>query len=218
MNMQKFWEFCESQGIYDNANDYAEPGYSLDCDKVGILLADWNDISKKVQHALSVKFELEWDDEWVTCYDCGRALRQSPDSYHWQASYIIQRGDFVCLDCMDIEDLIGFDAADNMDDCYIDNHRIALTWPIYKHIGGDSGLAEYGWIMYDDKSRPYFPGEYENGFHPGQDANPEAILKEIKHKYPGCEVLFAMTDQGQFDVTFKAFYRLPLSDNDESEE
>lgn len=188
MNNETFMNIVEKYNI-EWASEYIEPGYSTD--KKGILFANWNNVPKKIINKLESEYEIEWEDEWSTCSNCGRAFRTSPNSYHWQGSYYLGEGEIFCLECLDWQSVL---------DDYQDNPRKALTWPLYDAMGEDEGLKEYGFISYN--------GEYENGFYPGQTDDPTEITNKIKSEYPTCHVLFAMTSQGQFDIAFKAFYKL----------
>ena len=68
------------------AAEYAEPGYSDP--ESGILFADWNACSRRVQSLLEAAgYALEWDEEWYVC-ECGKAFRVSPNSYSWLPSYV----------------------------------------------------------------------------------------------------------------------------------
>jgi hypothetical protein len=70
------------------ANGYAEPGYT-DPEK-GIVFANWNYFPRELPDILERGgYEIEWSDEWATCGDCGRAVRTSPNSYGWEAYFVI---------------------------------------------------------------------------------------------------------------------------------
>ena len=47
--------------------------------------------------------EVEWEDEWGQCDDCGKLVRTEPDSYGWEPWYRIVGGAYVCLGCIDEE-------------------------------------------------------------------------------------------------------------------
>jgi len=181
------------------APGYAEPGY--DEPESGILFANWNPQSfgdfntgkGRVESfcsrlgALIEKAEagyaLEWSDEWTTCCDCGKAVRTSPDSYSWAPSYmLVNECEPVCHDCLDpntIEDEI----KNNPDRCDVCD----INW------------EERGWVK--------FNGDFETGFHPGQDDDPREVFKTIRNKHTGVDVLFQLSGVGQFDATWVAFYK-----------
>lgn len=195
MPNDKFWELMDQYYI-TSSHDYAEPSYDLE-GKIGILFGNWNKVPDKLYNALEVKWQLEWEDEWTTCSECGRAIRTNPDSYHWQGSFWMGDGEIICLDCIDWDYVL---------DDYTNHPKRALTWPLLDGIGGEDGLKEHGWIKYNEV-------EFENGFFPGQNADPHAIYKKLRSE--GHEkVLFAMTDQGQFDIAFDVY----VEDKKEDEE
>ena len=110
-------QICED-GSHDirDADDYAEPGYSLDNEKMPILFANWNaetrwnretnkseTISKLMpmlgEFAEAVGCSIEWSDEWSVC-ECRKAFRHSPDSYGWTMYGATIDYDSVCGDCI----------------------------------------------------------------------------------------------------------------------
>lgn len=155
---------------------YAEPGYR-DPAK-GILFNNWNYFPARVTDLLErYGYEIEWSDEWSTCQECGKAVRTSPDSYGWQPSYFIMNDcELFCVDCCPIEEYLeGIE----------DNPRRALN----DHISP----ADYGYIKLE--------GDFENGFHPGQNDNPTAIYKRL-HEAGHKRLLFNIDGVGQFDIRF----------------
>ena len=58
-------------------------------------------------------------------------------------------------------------------------------------------LSEFGFVKHN--------GEYENGFYPGQNDNPRDIFNQVKT--PENEVIFKVSDVGQFDVHFECWIR-----------
>ena len=112
----------EAQSRIDNmgySHDYAEPGYSVTNPDKGIVFSNWNDITKydsdTKQHTLldsamsrlgdtltKAGFDIEWEDEWTTCSDCGKAVRTQPDSHFWTPAYTtayIADGELICNEC-----------------------------------------------------------------------------------------------------------------------
>jgi hypothetical protein len=85
----------ESMGY---AQTYAEPGYTQP--KRGVVWANWNVLPRGLDSILErAGYAVEWADEWTTCSDCYRAIRTEPDGYDWKPGYVIERGDFLCLEC-----------------------------------------------------------------------------------------------------------------------
>ncbi len=136
--------------------------------------------------------QCEWLDEWTRCDECYRAIRTKPTSYGWIPQYAWIGDDIVCRECL-LSDIGGaVDAGD-----YVNNPRNAITWC------SDAELEAAGWTQW----APGNPREYENGWHPGQDDDPRDVLAEILANDPDAEVLFLISDVGQFDLRFVAMTR-----------
>jgi hypothetical protein len=163
------------------AAEYAEPGYTNP--ESGILFANWNQCSRRVQDLLETAgYSLEWEDEWTTCGECGRALQISPDSYSWLPSYVlVDECSIVCHDCADPESYL---------ESIEDNPRKAVT--------PDIDPTEYGYVLLDDS--------FENGFYPGQNDDPAKISKEL-HAKGYKHLLFKIDGKGQFDISFSVYHK-----------
>ena len=155
--------------------EYAEPGY--DTPTKGVLFGNWNYFAPKAVELLEkYGYAIEWEDEWSTCSDCGKAFRTSPNSYSWQPSYFELDGELLCKDCVDME-------------AYLESLEDKPTHAVTGHID----LYEYGYIQLE--------GDFENGFHPGQNDNPREIYKRL-HAEGHKRLLFNVDSVGQFDVLF----------------
>jgi len=167
------------------APGYAEPGYSDP--KRGILFANWNYFPRDIGNLLEkAGFEIEWSDEWTTCEDCGKALRTSPNSYDWQPSYLHAKDscEFLCLDCAEneMEDIL---------ESYENDPRAAFN----DHVDP----ADYGYHKLE--------GDFESGFHPGQNDDPKKIYARLKAA--GHErLLFVIDRVQQFDVSFSIWEKI----------
>jgi hypothetical protein len=161
------------------AAEYAEPGYSDP--KTGILFADWNACSRRVQSLLEAAgYELEWEDEWYIC-ECGKAFRTSPDSYSWLPSYVELSGELLCHECASSADYL---------ESIEDNPSRALTL--------DIDPADYGYVMLEEG--------FESGFHPGQTDNPLKIFTALRKK--GYQhIIFRVDSKGQFDLGFSVWHK-----------
>lgn len=85
------------------SHEYAEPGYSNP--SKGILFADWNDVSQRVQDILErAGFAIEWQDEWSTCSDCNKAIRTQPNCWDWRPAYTVGDGEILCSECQPVEE------------------------------------------------------------------------------------------------------------------
>ena len=199
INASHLCELVESRTnlrrTFNFAQDYAERGYSSP--ENGIVFGNWNpvcgfDKTKEIQKRDPVSklarvlkaagFELEWEDEWSTCCDCGKAVRTSPDSYSWTVGFrIVNECELVCLDCLDPEAYL----AECEDDC---DKAFPPEW----------NPESFGYTKHN--------GDFETGFHPGQNDSPAAILK-LLHSQGKRGVVFRIKSSGQFDLTWEAYYK-----------
>lgn len=162
---------------------YAERGY--DDPAKGILFANWNYFSREVSDILErAGYAIEWSDEWTTCCNCGKALRTSADSYGWRPSYLcaVDDSDYCCIDCADIESVL---------ESYEDNPNRAFN----DHVNP----ADYGYEQIE--------GDFENGWHPGQNDDPKAIFKRLREAGHD-RILFTIDSVGQFDMRFSAWKKI----------
>lgn len=166
------------------ASEYAEQGYS-DPER-GILFANWNHIPKRTMAALErMGFECEWSDEWDTCSDCNKAVRTSPDSYGWQAYFVLLNDcELVCLDCVDWEDYLA-SIQDNPN----------------KAVMSACDPSQHGYRLVST------PAQFENGFHAGMNDNPKAILKHY-HTQGKTELVFRIPETSQFYITFEVWQHI----------
>ena len=164
------------------AGEYAELGYSQP--EKGILFANWNLFPRGVDTLLeSMGYEIEWSDEWSTCGNCGKAFRISSDSYGWQPSYfLVNECEELCKDCCDIPEYL---------ESLEDNPRKAVN----DHISP----ADYGYVKLE--------GNFENGFHPGQNDDPRKIYKRL-HELGHKRLLFNIDSVGQFDISFSIWKKV----------
>ena len=177
----------------DFATGCAEPGY----DNKPVILANWNNVPDKVYTSLEKSGYLcEWSDEWIACDECCKVFRSSPDSYSWGMFGHVFDGYAVCGDC--IKD----DPDDYLEDL-TNNPRRAITCSILRVLD----LPELGYEQ--------IATDFENGFYPGQNDNPENILKSAREKYGhDHRFIFAIDSQGQFDIGFSLWHKLPELEDD----
>jgi len=178
----------------DNINSshgYAEPGYT-DTPK-GILLANWNNVSKRVQCILErAGYSLEWEDEWCTCSGCGKAVRTQADSYQWQQSFWMPEdsGELFCVECIDPEAYL--DSLHDKPQSCVTIHSI--------------DPADHGYTQLKDG--------FESGFHPGQNDDPKAIYKALRAKGEKRPLIFVLDSTGQFDIGFSVWAKEPTDEDD----
>jgi len=176
---------------------YAEPDY--DDPRSGVIaFGNWNDMSRwneaanrfdaiddtpgrvaKLLEKLGV--ELEWNDEWCFCDQCGKAVRTSPTSYGWRQSYAEIDGSISCCDC------IAEDPTDYLQSLEGNSRRCVTL---------DIDLAEQGYVLLE--------GGFENGFHYGQDADPK-VIGDALEKQGISRFIFCLDGTGQFDIAFSVW-------------
>jgi hypothetical protein len=199
IDIQHLCEIVESRTkqhrSFSFAPDYAERGYSSPAK--GIVFGNWNPVcgfgrtkeeqkrdpvSKLARVLEHAGFELEWEDEWSTCCDCGKAVRTQPDCYSWTPYFrIANECELVCLDCLDPETYL----AECEDDC---RKAFPPEW----------NPEDFGYVK--------FNGDFETGFHAGQTDDPKKILA-LLHGQGKRGVVFRIKGKGQFDLTWEAYYK-----------
>lgn len=193
---------------FDTAAEYGEPGYSFStfadtplfvmgnywcrCDK-GPRRADGTaDLHDLAYHHPRVwaqmgsqGVEFHWYDEWYVDHNTGKAWRTAPDSYGWQPSIVFGDGDYITPD---------------------DDPETWIEWatdePTSRCIPRVVGikLADHGFQSWGDR--------FENGWHPGQNADPAEIVKEMREELGAdIDIAFSLDTVGQFDIGFSAWYR-----------
>lgn len=145
--------------VFNYANEYAEPGYSLAEGQRGVLFGNWNCLSRAGLDLLEQSYALEWCDEWSTCSDCGKAVRTSPDDMSWSPSYLIDEGGLTCVECLATDpgsyfDRVAWDVENGQPED-------SASWSILSHLGVWEEGTELpdGWEILED--RPEFNGDEE---------------------------------------------------------
>jgi hypothetical protein len=183
-------EVIASIQLYDKC---VEPGYR------GLYaVGNWNDISifnpdtnrfDRIDNTPSrlgrilkkMGYELEWKDECTSCDTCGGLVRTQPDSYSWQPSYVENDGEICCHECLSQDPEWYLATIEN-------NPNKALTFNI--------NLDKYGYHQ--------LQGDFEHGFHCGQDADPKVIAKSLRSLGVN-RFLFSIDKCGQFDIRFSVW-------------
>ena len=203
----------------------AEPGY----DDIPVLAADWNGPSisgnsdythkngkQELTNRGKERYRLyklggfiddffgsdvskEWDDEWTSCGECGKAIRTNPDSYSWEPNFVQSDYGLVCADCASEDDLADYTNTTD---------RAIPSW--MHDIANKAGFV----CAFDDPYLFVSCKRFQTGFHPGQNDTPQEALQELydlcegkeffKKKY---DYLFAITDKGQFDISWTVLIR-----------
>lgn len=190
-------DICErsrghAQYVQFHGAGYSEPGYTDP--EIGIIATgNWNDddrydndtrtrvVTSDVPSRLAsvlekLGVEIEWEDEWSSCSDCGKLVRTSADSYHWQPNYVLGDGELLCHDCVEE------DPAAHLESLEGNEHACNTIESI--------DPAQHGYVAFNDDS-------YETGWHPGQNDSPATVAKELRAK--GVErFVFQLDENSQF--------------------
>jgi len=161
-----------------------EPDY----DDKPVITANWNNIPQKVFDALEgMGYACEWEDEWITCDECGKSFRLSPNSYGWEMFGAILDGYALCGYCTEWDEYL--ESLENQP-------RKALTCALWDEFKNE---IESRYTLIED--------EFENGFHPHQNDDPDEILEKLRKDNPNGRYIFVITGQGQFDISFAVYQR-----------
>ena len=124
--------------------------------------------------------EIEWSDEWTSCCDCGKLVRTSGDSYSWTRSFTEYDGHVSCHECLESDPEGHLESLEG-------NPDTANTLSI------NPGEHDYVCL-----------GEFERGFHHGQDGDPGLIAKVLEEQEYS-RFLFNIDGVGQFDARFSVW-------------
>ena len=181
--------------LYDSEEVWVAGNWN---DKQRYENSEWitlSDMPSRLGNALErIGVEIYWYDEVSTCCECYRLVRTSPDSYRWTAEFIstdngIVNG-IVCVDCVNKY------PEDYIEDMYVNNPDNAITCI------SESTLADLGWTIYTGDSDD---GIYESGLHTHMTDNPHKVLEHIQETMPNHDVVFVISDTGQFHVAYTAW-------------
>ena len=192
LNLERL-ERAFPEAYFDFASGCAERGY----DDKPVILTNWNHVPDKVFDGLErLNYACEWNDEWTTCGNCGKAVRTNADSYGWSPSYIIfdDTSELFCIDCAEYD----------MDEYYqsLENEP---TRAVTEHFAKRYPLTDSGYRLLESG--------YEAGLHPHQTADPKAILARLLQSSPDGRFVFVLDGRGQFDVDFSVWKReKPIED------
>lgn len=167
--------------------EYGDPG--TEQPQRGILLANWNHVSQKVQDWLEeIGFSLEWEDEWTEID--GKVYRSSPNSYHWTPNWVMdEEGNTYTIQ-----------EHDGMIEALAMTGKGHTPYLLPDWVT-DAELQEEGFVKADAEER-------ESGFFPGQNDTPEKDAVPLFEK--GAEaVIFRRTEQSQFYGKWDVWVRWP---------
>ena len=210
-------EYGDGEIVADIGIGIAEPGYGTD--ETVWVMGNWNvkryrregepeltnaeSLPERLSEALERRcegIELLWLDEWTRCDECQRVFRDQPDSYSWQMYGTFTEYGTYCADHIDF---------DSVAEDYINNPRNAIRsrWKI--------DLVAEGFTKLPNPEDTY-RGQYESGWHPGQDADPEEIFDRLSDEWS--EIVFVIDSVGQFDAAFSVWGRGKTEETEETEE
>jgi hypothetical protein len=194
---QVYGEQQEDTKVYDLCPGIVEPGYT---DRPFAIGDWWLDSQRTGGHLRisSIGKLLEacgadygFDDEWIACSECSRAVRTQPDSYHWKRSYFDFDGDRICSECLEedpsdyIEALVGRDdICHTMDSIDLTDHGFMQVW-----------------------------GEFASGLYGGQMDSPQAIARAFEDR-DWDDFIFSLDSVGQFDAHFTVYLRVTDEDGE----
>jgi len=182
MEKKLSYDILEKIGCEDCELSYIEN------EKDFLIVDSWESLEKIVEY-----FELESDneldnitewgfyDEYMTCYDCGKAIRIVGDSYHWKPNFEYTEDGLFCSECLDEDEIIQLKVND------FKNANTILT---------DEQLENEGFTKQNEDT-------YINGFD--FDDNPEEIFNKLKDKFN--EILFSIYNNSQFYTEFDVWAR-----------
>lgn len=205
--MKTFAELTKTKApIYKILDYMGKKGFNFDCyegiaeqgyENKPLICADWNPpkmerIYNWIEKYYEGRFDLGWNDEWMSCNECGRAIRSIHNHYGWEPSYLSSDYDEVlCIECvknMDEEALKG----------YINNsNKVLPSWTI--EIAEDAGFK-----CFEDKN---YCQIYETGLYSHQTDDPKEVEKFLQKNLPEHDYLFAINSTGQFDIHWSIFIR-----------
>jgi len=181
---------------YDLYPGCSEKGY----EDVEMLCSNWNN---RDYHPFKMSrlcdfienrqiIEIDWNDEYIGCSECYKAIRTIADCYSWEPSFIwVNDCELLCRDHWgdNLEDIIEY---------YKNSINRALPSDFMEKV------EKAGWKCYSPNE---YCKRYETGFHPGQTDNPLMVVKEIEAELPDHDYLFVINSKGQFDINWHVFIR-----------
>lgn len=167
--------------------EYANPDYDSG---IGVVVGNWNTTPRGFGSAVEAAgYVIDWEDEVSGCEGCNRAIHTTPSYYEDTPAYaIVRECEMLCFDCLKDEAEEWLESLEN-------NPRQAVN------VRGIDP-AEYGYVKVE--------GEFENGFHPGQDDKPADIYNRLHSKYS--RLLFVIDSTGQFDIAFSVWTKAESED------
>jgi hypothetical protein len=187
ITMDKIANYFDRKGINYQIH---KPGHDNEKD---VIVANWNNVPDKLTRWIEENFEIDWEDESGECIGCYQHIHTTPGYYGDLARFTFINGEgYICKDCFleDDDNLEGFITHSD------DKQTTRTCYPWMKDMINRAGFVLFNTI-----------DEYESGFHHGQTDDPSEIKKWIYEAHGSVPVLFMITDAGQFDIHFNAYYK-----------
>lgn len=156
-----------------------------------VVIADWNDITRKLTAYIESECdaEIDFDDEYSTC-ECGKVVLIQPQFYGWTPNYMVGDGYLLCRECAESE-------PDTVIEEHVNSTCAIRNWmlPI---------IEEAGFVCFESEDSC---NRYETGFHPGQNDGPQKVEAWLLDNLPDHDYIFAVDSVGQFDVQWSVHVR-----------
>lgn len=199
--LSNLFDFFEKHNFwYDYYDGVAERGY----DDKPTICANWNNregepnwgkITSWIEEYFEKEIMVDWSDEYMGCSKCYKAVRCSPDSYGWQASYVwVSDCEVVCHECIEEHKDIREDVVTG----YVNQDNKAVPYWFYDY------MEDMGFVCY---SPDEYCKQYASGWHEGQTDNPREIAESIEKELPNHDYMFKVDGVEQFDVHFSVYLR-----------
>lgn len=196
--------------VADYADEYGEPGYSLDHEDGFFVIGDWwchdhncdyprkddgkwrlhdvcNHYPSLMEKLIEAGMETAFYDEWIVTHDSSpsKAYRTQPDSYSWQSSILWTNGDFLTPD----------DGIEPWIEWCLENGQGFGSRP-----WSEADLIAQGFTEYECG--------YESGWFDGQTDDPDKVMAEVKKAVgEDMDVLPYLKESSQFYIRFCMFVR-----------
>jgi len=181
-----------NNGDIDICSQYGERGYSLSEGKKAILFANWNNMDKypNFMEWIEDNYEIEWSDEWIIDYDNDKVYRTSPDSYSWQQQFrITEYGELITPD-NDVTEWIEY--------CKVTPENLPHTPQCIPDFINVEDLESEGFELISE--------DHENGWY-GRNDSPTIIADSVFEQTNYTEILFILSNVGQFSINFDVYAR-----------
>lgn len=200
--------------------EIVEPGYSLEEGQMAVL-GNFNspdsssggpqDVLGAISDMLDeLKIEKLWDDEWASCAECGKYVRTTGDSYHWQPSFaVLHECEFVCAECLLAKEEL---LEDLIEECSFTPSMLARKdWKpgaLNLHIAPQIDFEKFGYKKISGEHG------YEIGYR-GCNNDPRDIISKFAGSLDS--FLFVISETEQFATYFDLFRKEEEVEDDDAD-